>query len=640
MEDQTPITIERLCNCGWEAAAVGEPDSYPALALALRKEATASEAAGDTPRARVLELLALICSLGFEPTNRSQPFPPMIVTPEGRSFTPDDLDAKELVALVEFGTEVTNGLLQARLSDLGWVHLRPRNHHHALRAIDGYITSPIDIKSWFNTGAPNWRRAIVLCLEVRKAARERLESIEKRLLDVVLADQSTTAALPCSLAELLRETGLARTVQQRVAERLEQDGRDYLVIGDPLSARDPLQEAANWYRKAEQQEAFARTTSEVANTLIAEGQLFEANATNGTLVATIFFVDAVEKLKEIPRRYRQPLRVDERIRELRQRITECNERGLEEMLSCESEPFDIARFVAEAQASVAGKSAVDALIAVVRVVPTFSADHWHKLTADAARKFPLSVLFPSRQLSNDGRIVTSSPGIDPTAGDSAEWHEYIHQRSVANLATYMVMCARGGILPALEALHAEHRFNERDFGSIASHSPIVPNDRAVMVGRGLYAGFNYDFAVAVHLLTPQIENIVRSHLRALGAQTRHMDKDGIENEVGLSSLMELPEATRIFGDLAFEIQTLYCEPTGFNLRNKLAHGLLNDAELHSDAIVFAWWFCLKLVMLPLIKASASAEQNVETPGSVQSPTGGEQSGVPQAPDDGAELRNQ
>lgn len=490
MEDPIPITVERLRNCGWEAAVVDEPESYHAHAFAFRKEANAADAAGDAPHARMLEVLALICSLVFEPTNRGQPFQPFMVTKEGRTFMPDDLDASELAALVEFGVEITNGLLQARLADLGWLYLRPRSQTHALRAIDAYTSTSIDEKSWFGTGARNWKRAVVLCVEVKKAAREKLVSIEKRLLEAVLEDQSVSAPLRCSIVELLRETRLAKTAQQTIAERLEQDGLDYVANGDPLNAREPLKEAALWYHNASLHGAVARVNSEVAKAIIAEGQLFEANATNGALAATSFFRDALEHLQRIPGKYRQSLRVDERIRELRQRITECNERGLEGMQSYESDPFDIARFVTDAQAFVTGKSAVDALVAFIHLVPIVPTNRWREKAAELAREHPLGTLFPGFQLSDDGRITSTSPGVDPREPDSPEWRDLIEQRAVGDLARHMLISVKAGILPALEALHSEHRLTERDFIVIVSHSPMVPDNRAVTVGRGLHAGFN------------------------------------------------------------------------------------------------------------------------------------------------------
>ena len=89
---------------------------------------------------------------------------------------------------------------------------------------------------------------------------------------------------------------------------------------------------------------------------------------------------------------------------------------------------------------------------------------------------------------------------------------------------------------------------------------------------------------------------MRFHLKQVGAKTTNLDKDGIENENGLSTLMDLPEAEIVFGkDLAFELRALFCDAFGPNLRNELAHGLLEEDDCHSPFAIYAWWFGLRLV---------------------------------------------
>src|SRR5262249_59954822 len=128
----------------------------------------------------------------------------------------------------------------------------------------------------------------------------------------------------------------------------------------------------------------------------------------------------------------------------------------------------------------------------------------------------------------------------------------------------------------------EHRIRENDFVAIAAGSPIVPKDRAPLFGKGLFAGYDKDFVTAIHVLVPQIEHMVRVHLKAAGVKTTNLDKDGIENENGLSALMDPPETTQIFGeDLSFELKALFCDSFGPNLRNQVAHGLLDDGAFHS-----------------------------------------------------------
>ena len=58
----------------------------------------------------------------------------------------------------------------------------------------------------------------------------------------------------------------------------------------------------------------------------------------------------------------------------------------------------------------------------------------------------------------------------------------------------------------------------------------------------------------------------------------------------MSTLIELPEVEQVFGkNLAFELKALYCDPFGPNLRNELAHGLLEENACVSTYAVYAWW---------------------------------------------------
>ena len=128
-------------------------------------------------------------------------------------------------------------------------------------------------------------------------------------------------------------------------------------------------------------------------------------------------------------------------------------------------------------------------------------------------------------------------------------------------------------------------------------SPIVPIGREQLFGKALFAGYDRDFVTALHILVPQIEHMVRYHLKHAGVQTTNLDNAGIENEVGLSSLMDLRQTEEIFGeDVSFEIKALFCDPFGLNLRNKLAHGLLDDGACYSLGAIYSWWFGLKLVL--------------------------------------------
>ena len=72
----------------------------------------------------------------------------------------------------------------------------------------------------------------------------------------------------------------------------------------------------------------------------------------------------------------------------------------------------------------------------------------------------------------------------------------------------------------------------------------------------------------------------------------------IQTENGMSTLIKLPEAEKIFGkNLAFELNALFCDTSGPNLRNELAHGLLSEEDCKSAHSIYAWWLALRLTII-------------------------------------------
>jgi allophanate hydrolase subunit 1 len=96
-----------------------------------------------------------------------------------------------------------------------------------------------------------------------------------------------------------------------------------------------------------------------------------------------------------------------------------------------------------------------------------------------------------------------------------------------------------------------------------------------------------------------MENLVRQVLKSVRVSTSTFDADNIETENSLNALLERPEVAEIFGpDVVFELRALYCEQVGPNLRNQVAHGLLDDDESVSLHSVYAWWQALRLIYMP------------------------------------------
>ena len=94
----------------------------------------------------------------------------------------------------------------------------------------------------------------------------------------------------------------------------------------------------------------------------------------------------------------------------------------------------------------------------------------------------------------------------------------------------VVVAVYGSILPAFHVLRMEHRITEADFIELSRQSPIVPIGREMLFGKALSLGFNQDYATSIHMLSPQIEHLVRSHLQYAGVITTHTDQKNIVTE--------------------------------------------------------------------------------------------------------------
>jgi hypothetical protein len=173
---------------------------------------------------------------------------------------------------------------------------------------------------------------------------------------------------------------------------------------------------------------------------------------------------------------------------------------------------------------------------------------------------------------------------------------------------YQKIFAQAFIEPARKQIISEHiiqksedhKIKESYLLPLVSNNPFVPSGRENLFAKGLYAGLIGDFITSTHILIPQIENSVRYLLSNRGAITSGIDNknNGIQQEHNLNTTLfpsKYPQITSIFDeDTLFELQGLLIEKSGSNLRNRMAHGLINDNEFFSPIFSYLWWVTLRL----------------------------------------------
>jgi len=159
------------------------------------------------------------------------------------------------------------------------------------------------------------------------------------------------------------------------------------------------------------------------------------------------------------------------------------------------------------------------------------------------------------------------------------------------------------ILPAREAIVSEHPVQAADLVPLLVNHPFVPVGRIGIYAKGLLAGLYGNYLEAVHLLVPQIENSLRHILRQQNVVTTSLNKDGIQEEFLLDKLLSMPELKSILGEnLVFDLRGLLVERFGSNLRNNVAHGLLDEEAFNSVEGCYCWWLTLRIICMPHVVA--------------------------------------
>lgn len=541
---------------------------------------------------RVLALLSQLASMALTAATFNEPFAPLLRWNGGRSVGLDDFTDEEIDSLPLIVDAIESSLLKARVLDVLW--LRRRNMPSAIAAIDCYLTIELDGLVWAGGGQQCWKRGVQLAATLKTQAGSRVDDamacLEKRFRDSTVEDgffPIWIAELRCDYVDNKRDKDLLLQMAEHLAVLATEHKRD-----DQLDrTRDFLREAQKIYKKVGSQENCDNLTVQIAESYATDASQKEQNPTPSYLLASHFWEKAIHEYRRLPKARRSPAIV-ERIEALHFHHQSAREASVGELKTVTGASIDISESVAKMRAWFTGVSKQVAVARLASLLPFVDVENLRVEAQTNREQFLFMSLLPQKMLNaTDGRVMdrAHSASTDKASGERLEMVRAQNQR--------IGMLTESLILPALSTMSREHRFAESEFVAIARQSTFVPYGREELVGKALAAGYNWDFVTAIHLLAPQIEHAVRCQLRREGVKTSVLDDQGIEMEVGLSTLIEKPEVARIFGaDCVFEIASLFCEQAGPNFRNNLAHGLYADDECASIHAVYAWWLTFKLVV--------------------------------------------
>lgn len=554
--------------------------------------------------ANALDIASRVCSMNLAPESPNEPFRPSI---HNLQVVADDFSAEELAFIESVYIDITDELVKARFADLLWLRINPKKIKYAQTAIQNYFLLPIDYETWNIDIGDCWRRCIQLAHQIND--KDSVKNISSSLKAAFEKEYQNSPFMNLWIAEIIESNNLLKDQLIYIAEGLFYYAVDFCSSGAYHIARDYLFLAERIFRIQGEKDNELDCLLLSAESFEHEGNVHSYGNRKNEIGANLSYESSLQAYRKVPKAKRDEFGITEKLDAISKRITTTGHNLLSEMVNLKIATVDISQIKANSIEHVKGKESLDhSLLCFTGLV----SNKYQQSRTQAIHSIDSSFfsnLFSSSHISHDGRTIARTPSLNVN-GDSAERELVIYNQAIQDFRISAQLIVEGQIVPALHQILLEFRITKEYLEKLCYLSPIVPRDREYLMSSALWSGFEYDFRNCIHLLAPQVEHLIRTKLKDSGVNTSHIDVNGIENEKGLSSLLSDERAKDVLGeDLLFELQALFTESIGANLRNEVAHGLLNDQNSESYAGIYAWWVILKLIVRSLYNFQITRDSN-------------------------------
>lgn len=583
------LTPEEIDKLPWRALIEDVDWAHRRWAAAqrLHEHANELERSGGTDVVIVAEALRVIggaLSAQLQPES-AKIFGPMVMLEDRRSFSIDDIAEPERALLSRLSLTVEDPWLKARFGDLAlscavagaareW-----KLGQHVVHAYCEYVEH-VFLTSWAIDGIRECRRGLQLFWAYSKkdaAVWDRFWVVIQAQIADGLQQRKPGLVFPLADEAIKRNTAITASLAAQVE-----------ATATALTQQSQHQDASRYFEYAHKlwRSAGDASASQRCQRLQGESLVDAAAAVSG-IAAPYWLMQAIQVLR---RGKAEAARVDQ----LKEELSRLQRASLDDFTAHRFE-FDISGVIARVQDTVVGPQLFDGLLQMAYGLTGWpDVDNLRQEVLANAQRHPISTLVDSQHADEDGAIVATQRALD--VYDETTIYEAVVEHACRFLLDFR---AKAVVSTAVPLLYGGFQPTLYEIKEIVEASPMAPPDRSESLARGLHAGLMGDWVATGAYLIPLAEAWVRSHLQRGGVSTRTIHDDGTQEEITLTSLLDHPDAQRMFGrGLQFELKVLLTEVLGYNLRNTYCHGLLSDAGLATTGVVNLWWTTWRFLLFP------------------------------------------
>jgi hypothetical protein len=529
-------------------------------------------------------LLRKISSLYMKDVENGVPFGPMIVLADGnRSFSLEDLSDLDYEKLKTLETERLPLPVKARLTDVLWTKHKDL-YQYGIIAAQSYLElyKALFSRSEYHQALRQLKRSLNILSQIKKNDL-RDQAYQCLYDDVTRMNGEDEGFFSLWAIEIIidHQFGNMRPLLQ-IIDRIIQESQDHV-----RKVEYAYQIKANYYIKAKKLEKARKTRLELADYYVDFANRFLGDNMQGAFTSEKVLHKAIILCKENG--------ASERANDLHKQLIE-----IQKVIPGQMVPMSITvntkKYKEIVDANMEGLSFQESILRLNQFIHFSTREEIKDKVIHALHKAPLSHLFGRTIVNTSGQPVLALAPLDMSNPESDQklLEKYMHQALLEDQA----LMGKIWLDYIFYYIRNHYFFCEDDLDFIFKNNPIVPKGRERIIRSAVYMVLKGQFYEAVHILAPQTENIFRTLAKEVGAITITLESDGTSKEKTLTSIFSLRELNECYdNDILFTFKGLLNEEAGANIRNEIAHGLLNEVNACTGVCLFFDATVIKLLLL-------------------------------------------
>lgn len=550
----------------------------------------------------LFDLLKNISSLGYKIVNSGIAFYPNMVWEGKRTYAIEDITDDDYLLLESIDLCKVPLNLRARITDILWT--QKKMYSAAIVAAESYLKlfeMLFKDDDWVG-GIDNIKRAIYISAQVKKND---------------MYDDSCKAVW----AHIVRINGedehfLSITLIEIVLEQSYGDLNVLIQILDNIIThfKDDINKVERAYElkfkcllKKKDKTAVKEANLELAEYLVSIAEGIVNSSIQGAMRAERYFQKAIMIYRSNGETQKGEL-VHRRLVEVQKEIPK--------NMAHITTSIDLSKINDNINKNMDGLSFAECVIRLTQMITFYSKEDIKKQVFDDLRKHPLSHMFGKSIVNNTGQTILSLSPLD--LKNPEENQELLNLHILQKMFEFQKHTGNLAIRYAMYHIRERHNFELDDLNFLIRDNPIIPLGRERIFRSAIYMALKGQCYEALHILAPQVENLFRNIAKEVGGLTVTLENDGTSKEKVLSSIFDLPELMDCYdNDILFIFKGLLNDQAGANIRNCIAHGIIEEGEGNSGASLYFICAVIKLLLYTsvscydIVKSSEKLHSYVE-----------------------------